>query len=499
MKLWHIITAVVGVIVLVLAVAIIRGLTVEPLPPYAPAAVLDDLPSVDGDAAAKQLAEAIRFETISYDKPEKATNIDRERATAKGAALDAMHTWLEGTYPDFHKAATKELVGKSLVYTWPGSDPSLPPVLLMAHLDVVPVVAESIKEWTHPPFAGEIADGFVWGRGALDTKGSLVCMLYAADRLAAEGFKPARTIIFAFGEDEEIGGAGNQKVADLFKSRGTKLAWVLDEGGAVISKPLPGMDTSVAFVNVAEKGYLTLELTARGTPGHSSAPSDDLAVARLAKAVTAVVEHPFDAGLDDVQRRKLGVLAPYAPFAMRLAVANLWLTEPLVVSQMKAQPLTGRVLHTTIAPTMLSAGVKENVIPPTATATVNFRLHARDTVEGVIDHVKHAIDDERVDVRATTHAALGGTDPANIDGEEFKFLARTIQRTFGPIPVAPDVMPARTDSRYFDPLAAATFRFWPFDVVADDAKRVHGTDERLAVSNMKQGVTFYMRLMKDLR
>lgn len=499
MKLWHIITAIVGVVVLLLVVMVVRALNVEPQAPYAPAAVLDDLPAIDADTAAKQLAEAIRFQTVSYDRVEKETDVDRERSAAKDAALDAMHTWLQGTYPDFHKAATRELVGKSLVYTWEGADPSLPAVLLMAHLDVVPVVADSVKEWTHPPFAGEIADGFVWGRGALDTKGSLISMLYAADRLAASGFKPARTIIFAFGEDEEIGGAGNQKVVELFKERGTKLAWVLDEGGAVISKPLPGMESSVAFVNVAEKGYLTLEVTARGTPGHSSAPSDDLAIARLAKAITNLVDHQFDAGLDDVQRRKLRVLAPYAPFAMRLATANLWLTEPLVVSQMKAQPVAGRVLFTTIAPTMLSAGVKENVIPPTATATVNFRLHARDSVDSVIEHVKHAIDDDKVDVKPTNRLGLGATEPSNIDGEEYKFLASTIQRTFGPIPVAPDVMAARTDSRYFIALTAATFRFWPFDITTDDAKRVHGTDERLAVSNLKQGATFYMRLMKDLR
>lgn len=499
MKLWHIITAIVGVVVLLLTIVVVRTLNVEPLPPYAPAAVLDDLPAVDADAAAKQLSEAIRFETVSFDRVEKESDVDRERSTAKAAALDAMHAWLEGTYPDFHKAATRELVGKSLVYTWPGADPSLPAVLLMAHLDVVPVVADSVKEWSHPPFAGEIADGFIWGRGALDTKGSLVCMLHAADRLAATGFKPARTIIFAFGEDEEIGGAGNQKVVELFKSRGTKLAWVLDEGGAVISKPLPGMEGSIAFVNVAEKGYLTLQLTAHGTPGHSSTPTNDLAVARLAKAITAVVDHPFAAGLDDVQRHKLGVLAPYSPFVTRLAVANLWLAEPLVVSQMKTQPVVGSVLLTTIAPTMLNAGVKENVIPPTATATVNFRLNARDTVEGVIDHVKQAIDDDKVDVKPTNRLGLGATAPSDINGEEFKFLARTIQRTFGPIPIAPDTMAARTDSRYFVELTPATFRFWPFDVASDDAKRVHGTDERLAVSNMKQGVTFYMRLMKDLR
>lgn len=480
------------VIVGLAAVVLVRTLTLAPPATATTAIETQDLPAFDGEEPARHLAAAIRFRTISYDQG--------LHEAEKHAALDTFYAWLETTYPAFHKAATREAVGKSLLYTWPGADPKLPPVLLMAHADVVPVVPGTEKDWSHDPFAGDIADGFVWGRGALDTKGSLICMLYAAERLAAAGFKPARTIMFAFGEDEEVGGdKGNGAIAKLLQTRGRRLAWVLDEGGAVISKPVPGMQEDVAFVNIAEKGYLTLHLAAHGTGGHSSAPSDDLAVARLAKAVVNIIDHPFESGLDDIQRRKLEIMAPYTPFGTRAILANLWLTEPIVVAQQSAEPRLARLLHTTIAPTMLEAGVKENVLPPVARGVVNFRLHSRDTVDSVIAHVKRAVDDPKVEVTTSKHRAFEATPAANVAGEGFRFLTRTIHRTFGAIPVAPDTIGGRTDAQYYIPIADDTLRFWPFHVEIGDLARVHGTDERLSVANVKQGVTFYMRLMKDLR
>jgi carboxypeptidase PM20D1 len=477
----------------VAGVVVVRTLAIEPPHPASTAVETADLSAFDGDEAARHLAEAIRFRTITHDAG--------ERESEKHAALDAFYAWLEATYPSFHKAASREVINKSLLYTWPGTDPKLPPVLLMAHADVVPVVPGTEKDWSHDAFAGVVADGFVWGRGALDTKGSLICMMYAAERLAANGYRPARTIMFAFGEDEEGGGGkGNAEIAKLLKTRGTRLAWVLDEGGVIVRDPVPGMKTSVAFINVAEKGYVSLELTAHGKGGHSSAPSDDLAVARVAKAVVNVVEHPFSSGLDDIQRRKLEVMAPHVPFNSRLMLANLWLTEPLVVAQLSGNPRMGRLLHTTIAPTMLRAGVKENVLPPTATAVINLRLHTRDTVETAIAHVRQAIDDPKVDVKVRGgHAAFEATPVADVEGAGFRFVTQTIHRTFGDIPVAPDTMGGRADAQYYIPVADDTLRFWPFHVEIEDVARVHGTDERLSTENVTQGVRFYMRLMKDLR
>ncbi len=391
-------------------------------------------------------------------------------------------------------------MGKSLLFTWKGTNPSLPPILLMAHMDVVPVVPGTEQLWTHQPFSGDIADGYVWGRGSIDDKGSLICILDAAERLATAGFTPERTIMFAFGQDEEVGGAdGNGQMAKTLAKRGTHFAFVLDEGGTIQTEPFPGVNQPMAFVAVSEKGYLTLKLVAHGTGGHSSTPTTDLALARLSKAILATVDHPFASGLDTVQSRKLSTVAPYMPFGTRLLLGNLWLMQPIVVAQMSKKQDTAARLHTTISPTIVEGGVKDNVIPPVATATINFRLHPRDTVASVIQHVRDAINDPKVDVVEDTETIEEASKVSDMDGPTFKLLTHEIHATYGNIPVAPDSTTGATDSRHYLPIADNVYRLDPFHFGPSDLTRVHGNNERLAVSDLGLGVTFYMRLMKDIR
>ncbi|HWA31016.1 MAG TPA: M20/M25/M40 family metallo-hydrolase, partial [Rhizomicrobium sp.] len=363
-----------AVIVVIVAVVLIRTAMV-PAPATIPVAAAPG--NIDAMQVAQHLSQAIRFQTISYGNGVKEAQ--------KDAQLDAMRAWMEQTYPAFHRVASREIVGKSLLFTWKGKNPNEAPILLMAHMDVVPVVPGTEKDWTHAPFSGDIADGFVWGRGAIDDKGCLITLLDAAERLAASGFTPERTIMFAFGQDEEVGGSqGNETMARLLAARHVHLAWVLDEGGAILNEPFPGVEQPMAFMAVAEKGYLSLQLTAHGTGGHSSRPTHDLAIARLSQAVLNVVDHPFASGIDDVQREQFAVLAPYVPYFQRMILANLWLTGPIVTHMLESNPETAAMLHTTIAPTIISGGVKDNVLPPDASATINFRLHQRDTIDAVI-------------------------------------------------------------------------------------------------------------------
>jgi carboxypeptidase PM20D1 len=366
----------------------------------------------------------------------------------------------------------------------------------MAHMDVVPVVPGTEKDWTHAPFSGDIADGFVWGRGAIDDKGSLIALLEAADALAATGFVPQRTILFAFGQDEEVGGGkGNAMVAKTLAARGIHLASVLDEGPPIMNEPYEGVHRPIAFVATAEKGYLSLALLAHGQGGHSARPSRDLAVVRLADAVRHVVDHPFVSDLDDIQRAKFAILAPYVPFRDRLLLANLWLTRPLVVRDMDARAEAAASLHTTISPTMLDAGVKENVIPPVARAVINFRLHPRDTIASVTAHVKDAIADSKVDVTALTETRSEASKSVDLDGPAYRALADAIAADFG-IPVAPEIMTGATDSRHYLPIADTVLRFRPFPAELSDLARVHGTNERVATADLAPAVTFYRRLME---
>ena len=403
-------------IVVIVAVVFARTLMLAPPAPGTPPAPPI---AVDARSVAQHLGVAIRFKTVSYG--------GGMHEAEKNAALDAMRAWMAKTYPNFHKAARREIIGKSLLFTWKGTDPALTPILLMAHMDVVPVVPGTEKSWSHGPFAGDVAGGYVWGRGSIDDKGSLVMILEAAERLAKSGFTPQRTIMFAFGQDEEVGGAlGNGVIADMLKKRGVHFDLVLDEGDAIVDEPFPGVQRPAAFVAIAEKGYLNLELVAHGEGGNSSRPSHDLAVVRLAEAIMKVVNHPFASGLDDIQREKLGVLAPFAPFAQRLLLANLWLCEPLVDRLVEIDPDGAARLHTTIAPTMIAGGVKDNVLPPEVRATINFRLHRRDTIQSVIEHVRKAIDDPKVDVIALGERKEEASKVADIHGAAYEFLVAQI-------------------------------------------------------------------------
>jgi carboxypeptidase PM20D1 len=478
----------IAAIILVL-VAVVIGRTVMLARPPLPAQATSPV-TVNAMGVAQHLAQAVRFQTVSYG--------GGQHEAEKDAALDALRTWLAKTYPNFHRVATREVMGKSLLFTWKGENPNLPPVLLMAHMDVVPVVPGTEKDWSHPPFSGDISGGYVWGRGAIDDKGSLIMIMEAAERLASMGFVPARTIMIAAGQDEEVGGAqGNGVMAATLAQRGVHFAWVLDEGGMILDEPFPGVLRPVAVVAIAEKGYLSLELVAHGEGGHSSRPTHDMAVVRLAQAVLNVVDHPFASGLDDIQREKYETIAPFVPFPQRLLLANLWLTAPIVARAMETQPEGAARLHTTIAPTILAAGIKDNVIPPDARATINFRLHPRDTIDGVIEHVRKAIDDPKVDVIALNETQSEASKVADIHGNAYSFLAAEIQRSFGGIPVAPDITTGATDSRHYLPIADDVLRLDPFHFGPDDLHMVHGTNERLAVRDIGPAVAFYIRLMKD--
>lgn len=485
----RILLGLVAAIVLVVAVVLVRTAMVAVPPPARSASAQASVNPMD---VAQHLSQAIRFKTVSYGG--KAHEADKD------AQLDALRAWMEKTYPAFHRVAAREIIGKSLLFTWKGKDTKEAPILLMAHMDVVPVVPGTEKDWSHPPFAGDIADGFVWGRGAIDDKGCLITLLDAAERLAQSGFTPQRTIMFAFGQDEEVGGSeGNGNIAKVLAARHVRFAWVLDEGGAILNEPFPGVEQPVAFMAVAEKGYLTLQLTAHGTGGHSSRPTHDLAIARLSDAVLNVMSHPFASGLDDVQREQFAVLAPYVPFFQRMILANLWLTAPIVTHMLEANPEAAAGLHTTIAPTMIAGGVKDNVLPPQATATINFRLHQRDTIQSVIEHVRKSVDDPRVDVRALTETQSEASKVSDLHDVNGKYIVGAIRDSFGGIPVAPTVTTGATDSRHYLSIADDVYRLDPFHMEPDDLGRIHGTNERLAIGDIGPAVGFYMRLMQNLK
>lgn len=477
--------ALVAVIVVIAGVVVYRAAVFTP-PPAAP--VTPDSYALDGKAIAGRLAQAVRFATVSQQPPQPTDPVPFEQYIA----------WLETAYPEVHAALKREQLGNhALLFTWAGSDPTAQPVMLTAHYDVVPVVPGTEGKWTHPPFAGEIADGYVWGRGTLDDKGAMITMLEATTFLLKQGFKPKQTVYLAFGDDEEIGGEhGAAAIVAHLKAQKVRLAWSIDEGSFVLDGIVPGVAQPLASINIAEKGYLTLKLTAHGAGGHSSMPPHETAVGVLAAAIVKLQQAPVPGGLDGLSGEAFSAMARHMPFDKRVLFANQWLFAPLLNAALSKAASTNAMLRTTTAPTMLSGSVKENVLPIEATAVVNFRLHPRDTVEGVTDYVKKTIADERVTVttvgEASNASAVAGTDTAG-----FRAMETAVRRSYGDVVVLPGLTIAATDSKHYGEISDNAYRFDPMRITPQDLTGFHGTNERLSLDNLVRATGFYIDLLKS--
>lgn len=442
---------------------------------------------VDADAAARRLAAAVRHPTISHFEGQ---GDDR-------AAFLAFHDFLAKTFPAAHAATTRERVADlSLLYTWKGRDPALAPVLLLAHQDVVPVPEGAEASWTHPPFAGEIANGYVWGRGSMDDKGNLMAILEAVELLAAQGFQPERTVMLAFGHDEEVGGTGAQAVAALLASRDVRPEYVLDEGMAVISGMIPGLARPVALVGIAEKGYLSLRLVVEQKGGHSSTPPRHTAAGLLATAIHNLERAPLPASIDGAVRDLFGYVAPELPLSLRVVFANLWLFEPLVKRQLAVNPGTNASMRTTTAVTMLSGSPKDNVLPSRAEAVVNFRLKPGDETEEVIAHVQSAVGVTEVRVEPLRDPREA-SPVSPVDSPDFARLQRVIRQVFPEAIVAPTLVLGGTDARHYGKVATDIYRFGPYRFDPSDLARAHGIDERVAVRDHADAIRFYAQLLRE--
>ena len=485
MKTWvKVALTTVGAVALLGGVVAVRTAAFKPATQVDPSAVkLAEATPVNQSNAALHLSEAVQIQTVSH----------QDKADNDWAQWDKLHAWLAATYPAAHAAMTREILpNRALVYTWQGSDPSLAPIILMGHQDVVPVTAGTEGDWKHAPFAGEIAEGAVWGRGSVDDKGTLVMMFEAADALAASGFKPKRTVIFVSGQDEEAGGTGAQAAAALLKSRGVKALFALDEGMAVV-QDFPMVGRPVAVIGLGEKGYATLKIVAPATGGHSSAPPKQTGVETLAKAVLAITSHPFPMKFAGPGADMIKAVAPYAGGIVKVAAANTWLFGPVLISTLAKSPASAATLHTTIAPTMLKGSPKENVLPQDATAWINYRIAPGQTAQDVMDRATSAT--RGLDVQLSWEGKTHDPSPvSSASSEGWKWLAALASED-GSIPVAPGLVTAGTDSRYMTGVAQDVYRFAPMHASINEFGMVHGTNEHMSLENLKRMTDFYTRLI----
>jgi carboxypeptidase PM20D1 len=440
-------------------------------------------------AAAERLAGALRLATISHEDPE----------SFDGEIFRQFHTYLEETFLNVHSTLTWETVNEySLLYRWAGTDPSLAPMGILAHIDVVPVEPGTEDNWTHGAYEGRIEDGFVWGRGALDMKDILMGSLEAVEMLLEEGLQPRRTVYLAFGHDEEVGGQnGAVAIAALMQSRGVQLDHVIDEGGAIADGMVPGIPGSVAMVGVAEKGSMSLELLVKTDGGHSSMPPTQTAIGILSAGIQRLEQHQMPLAIAGATEAMFDYLGPEMPFGQRIFVANRWLFGGLLKRMFAASAEGAAMLRTTTAPTIFQAGVKANVLPSTARAVVNFRILSGDSTAHVIEHVRRTLDDPRILVQPVEGFASEPSPVSDVNSESFRTLNRTIREVFPGTIVAPYLVVAGTDSRHYAGIAQNVLRFGGTRMGPDDMNRIHGTDERVGVEAYADLVRFFVQYIRN--
>lgn len=442
-----------------------------------------DYAAPEADARAMLLAQKLS-KMIQYDTTSHANVHEEEKFLG-------FHKVLEELFPLVHEKLERTVIDGNLLYYWKGKS-SEKPILLMSHQDVVPAEGE----WLHEPFSGDIADGKVWGRGASDTKCSVMAFFEAVEELLREGYTPECDVYLASSCTEEWAGDGAPKIVEELKRRGVELFIVCDEGGGIISEPIGGIKGNFAMVGVFEKGKADVKFTARSTGGHASAPAKNTPIARLAAFVNEVETHtPFKRKFLPEVSAMFARLAPYAPFGLKLVMGNLWLFAPImkpVLGRISAQ--AGAMLQTTIAFTMQSGSDAYNVLPQEATLGANMRFIPHQGEKESLEIIKalaakHGLETEIVH-------SNDYTEPVDINGEAFKLVEKVIGETFPGLPVSPYVMTGATDAQFYQPICPSCIRFAPVIYGPEQMKGMHGLNENIEYNCLPGAVSFYQNLIK---
>jgi len=441
--------------------------------------------AIDESKASENLAASIRFKTISYQDNEQFPKLE----------FDNFIKWASITYPEFHQAMKLEQLEHSLLFKWEGSDSTLAPILFEGHYDVVPVIPGTEDLWEEMPFAGTISNNRIWGRGSLDDKSGVIGLMEAATHLINNNFQPKRTVYFGFGHDEEIGGGGAALITEKLKNDGVQLHWSLGEGSFVNRGFFPGVNKLVAPINVAEKGIMNLMIVAKAKGGHSSTPSKRTAVTILAEALVKLEKEPLPGSLEGLSAAMFDEVSKHMPFGYRFLFANRWLFGGMIDSQMSSTPVINAMIRTTTAPTMLSGSIKSNVLPIEASALINFRLHPRDSIKSVTEHVRRIVGSDEVEVRSLGGMEASGISSWNSPG--FNIVASSLDKIYGDVVSVPGLMIAASDTRHYSKIADNSFRFNPFSIVPEDMTGFHGTNESIDVDSFVAGVKTYVEIIAE--
>ncbi len=441
---------------------------------------------LDPTIPAGHLSDLVKIETITHEDPTQ--DVVKNYHT--------LHKKLQSMYPLAHSVLTREIVaGYSLVYTWKGKDPSLEPVAFMAHQDVVPADESTLDQWTWPPFSGKIADGFIWGRGTLDIKCQVVAVFEAVENLIRNNFQPERTILLTFGHDEEVLGNGSKAIVSHLQNKGVRLHAVLDEGGCVYDGVIPGVKGLTAVVGVAEKGYLSLKFKVTAKGGHASTPTPETAIGILCRAIDRLQTDQFPYKIKAILPVFKG-LAPALSPTMQMAFANLWLFGGMVRRQLLADPETAAAIHTTTAPTIISGGVKNNILPSLAEAVVNFRILPGESIAEVCERVRKVISDERVTFEPMEGYSREPSPISPTNSAAYCHLVSVNEELFPESVSAPYIMLGATDAYNYCTISSQVYRYSPCIMQKEDLDRVHGINERISIDALGTMVQYFYSLIQ---
>ncbi len=453
----------------------------KPWPVYHSSINLEPFP----DSALIHMSQAIQIPTISIN----------DTASIDTVAFRGFESYLSVSYPRIHQSLQKTMIKDfSFIFEWKGKNPVLAPIVLMSHYDVVPVEGAALLNWTEPPFSGKITDTCIWGRGSCDDKFGVISIVEAVEDLLRKGFTPERTIYLCFGHDEEVRGSGARAIVDWFQQRKIQPEMVLDEGGEVSVEKAAEIGRPLAVIGVAEKGYASFELSVAKPGGHSSVPKNETAIDILAKALYQLRTHLPPPTLTPQLREFLGRIGSSShKFQNRMASANMWLFSGLTKRLLASEPEGEAMMHTTMVPTIIHAGVKDNIVPGFASAIVNTRILSGETMRTVEDYIRQTIKDDRVKIKRIGEMATDPSKATLSSSPAFKRIESAVYQTVPGVIPTPYEMVGATDSRFFRKISDRVVNFFPMT----DAKGYHGVNERIMLIDLQRGIHYIKTIIRE--
>ncbi len=483
MNIWLIILIVIAVLLVITAVKAAfyktEVPTVEPM----------EREKVDSERVQRHLSQAISIKTIS----------DPDDSKVDWNEFKRFHKFLEEEYPLTHKHLKREDISQaSLLFTWEGKNPELDGIALLSHQDVVPISKGTENDWEHPAFEGYNDGEYIWGRGAIDMKNHLICVIEAVETLLEEGYQPERNVYLCFGHNEEIVAGSNNgadAIAQTLKERGVHLLATLDEGGAIIPANIKGvLKGNLVGVGIAEKGYADFKVSVKAKGGHSSQPPEHTAVGEISKVVRDLEKHQFKSKLLPSVRGLVDVVGKRTSYPVRFLLCNFDIIKPLVMAIMKKFPPAATFIRTTTACTMLDGSPAANVLPQNASVTINFRQLPGTSIKDTEAHIRKVCKNKNIEVEFLKGKEASKVSPT--DTKAFDVLTQLSHQLDRYNIVAPYLVMGGTDTYHYECVCENLYRFAPFTLSADLMLTTHSTNERIPVEQLTVGVEFFKRYIK---